>query len=364
MRTGNVYAIATAIFLGVLSGSVRAQCAGDDASLGKLPQRELLALVGIRFEAKDYACALRAAGLYVAAAAGQAGEEATDNRFALRNLALDAIANTAHPIEPRLDLLRSAVVSLAANGKTAGAQGEEEAKFDILMLAKAGQELRNRQQNTGAWLDTLILAVRVDRGVPAERRTLKEVWYVSELIPQGNQQTRRYLRHLLVLAEDTKGDQELAWLRSTLAQNVNFYGYAWIPGDPSDLVLERAGLLIQLADSLADVNQCYGCSPNWYWKPIMLAGLAYHRLGVTERAVKNVERAMRLAKGIENPDYRLGQYRFVLSELYGAKYDRKVIQELVREMQALAASLDTPIGKEMQESLPRIIKNWRLEDPS
>jgi hypothetical protein len=363
MRIGSAHAIAAAIVLAVQSEGVRAQCAGDDASLATLPQAEVLALVRSRFEAREYACAQRAARLYAGAAAKQPGEEAIDRRFALRNLTLDLVADTAHPVAPRMDLLRNAIATLAENGKTGGAEGGEEAKYDVLMLAKAGLELRNRQRDTGAWLDTLILAVRVDKKLPSGQRTLRKAWYVSELVPQGNNETRQYLDRLLTLAEETKGDPDFVWLRSLIAQYVNFYGYGWISKDSAEQVLQRAGLLIQLADSLADVQQCYGCGQNWYWMPIMRAGVAYHRLGMAEPAAKNVERAMNLAKGIEDPNRRLGEYRFVLTELLAAQYDRKVVRELLREMQALADSLDTPIGKEMRESLPRTIKKWGLEAP-
>ncbi|MGH8622360.1 MAG: hypothetical protein ACRET3_09495, partial [Burkholderiales bacterium] len=56
-----------------------------------------------------------------------------------------------------------------------------------------------------------------------------------------------------------------------------------------------------------------------------------------------------------------GQYRFVLVELLSAKYNRDEILSFVSEMKALADSLDTPIAKEVRESLPRTMKTWGLD---
>jgi len=305
------------------------------------------------FASGNFDCAIRAMELQSGVRSRAAGTEGADARFALRNLALQVNRDTAYPAEMRLALIRAAVVEPAAPD----AGGER--RFNAMMLLKAGEQYVE-ERNTGAWLDALTGAVRLDLRQPDELRVTQP--WTGQLEPDGTQ-TQHYLGKLLVLAEITAGDSGMASLRTALARAVRFNASAWRQGASAEVISERAAQLLGLAEALKDVRQCFGCVPEWHWRPVMLAGTAYYRIGMRAEGERIIRRAMEMARAIEKPDYRLGEYRSVLVELLTAKYDREALLGFAGEMKTLADSLDTPIAKEVRESLPRILKTWGLDRP-
>jgi hypothetical protein len=316
---------------------------------------DLERFVSERFANADFDCGIRAVELQSQIRSMQEGPDGVDARFALRNLALKLNQNIAYPSDKRIGLVRAAISEPA---ESRGAGIAEDRKFSVLMLLKAGEQYI-AQRDSGAWLDLLPLAVGLDLRLPESARVIKP-WTVSTLVPDTTQ-TYKHLRKLVELAEMTSGDKGMASFRSQLASTVRFHAYAWRQGDPPNEIAERAGQLLRLAEALKDVRECYGCVPEWHWRPVMKAGTAYYRIGMEPDGVKTIRRAMEMARTIEKPDYRLGEYRFVLTELLTAKYDREELLSFVSEMKALADSLDTPIAREVRESLPRTIKTWGLD---
>ena len=67
------------------------------------------------------------------------------------------------------------------------------------------------------------------------------------------------------------------------------------------------------------------------------------------------------ARGIENLNYRLSQYRFLLPELLQSSYRHPAVREVVADMRLLLSSLDTAIAKEMRETLDATLQRWNFE---
>jgi hypothetical protein len=338
-------------------GQAGAVCISSDEQLAERASRDLESFVAERFAAADFDCATRAVELQSQSRALRKGPDGVDARFALRNLALQVNHNAAYPWDKRIALVKAAISNPAASAATGD---EDERRFNVLMLLKAGEQYVVQKEN-GARLQALILAVELELRSPEAARVIRP-WVVQTLVPDTTQ-THRYLHELAVLAEITSGDHGMAAFRSELARTVHFHASGWRQGDPPSEIAARAGLLLRLAEALEDVRQCYGCVPEWHWKLVMRAGSAYYRIGMQAEGVNSIRRALEMARAIKRPDYRLSEYRFVLVELLVTKYDRREILSFISEMKALADSLDGPIAKEVRESLPQTMKTWGLDKP-
>ena len=336
--------------------AAQASCeSNSDDSLRMLSPDQLEAFVRKSFSASDYECGIHAVEIRATAVLGLSGAEGVDGRFALRNLALGINQDAAFPSDKRLLLLKAAAASAA---EPEGADSEENIKFDVVMFLKAADQIQEQPDNDGN-LEVLALGIKLDQRLPNDKRVIKP-WNVSVSFHHDPSKENKFLGQLLMLAQLTKGDEALAGIRGQLASYIHGSWIARSQEDTRAAILERAGQFLQLADALKDVK-CYGCGQNWQWRPVIKAGIAYYQLGMTEEGSKQVRRAIQMARDIENPNDRLGQYRFVLTELLTSKFDRQTTLSLAREMLQMTKFMDSPIASEERDTIPGIIKRWGLE---
>lgn len=351
-------AIRLIIGLLVLCSCATAQakdCEISDNSLSHLQPPAGVEFTTSQFAASEYTCAIHATQILAASLTSLPGTEGIDARFALREMAIDIGRNTAYPSEPRVALLRAAAISLTSGN---AAQIKEEIQADARMLFMGGKILRSQKDTTG-WLDMLTLAIRLDRQLAdADRRIAP--WELGPLLADPYRMYKHFDR-LAILAELTRGDKLMEEFRSRLVHTVYFYIMNWREDDTREVSLERCKQLLRLTGALDDVTTCYGCPPEWRWWPIMKVGAAYKRQDMTEEAKTYVEQAIQIVRSNPNPDYRLGGYRFVLSELVSMPYDRKEIFSFVDEMRALANSLNTPLAKEVLKWIPELLERSSLK---
>lgn len=307
-----------------------------------------------RFEASDFLCAIDSTQILAKSFATLPGRNGFDARFALREMALTINKNTNYDSKMRVALLNAAAISLAMNT----AKSTEEVQADVRMFFNAGKEFQ-LQHDVTAELDMMAQAIRQDRLLPDVNRRISPV----EIITPIQTEAYRHIDQLVVLAQLTRGDKILESFRPQLAFITYYDLTAWRQDDSRDVILERCRQLLRLTDALSDVTTCFGCVPEWHWKPLMQVGVAYQRLGMTAEAKEYIDQAIQVVHGIQNRDYRLGQYRFVLVDLLGARYSPSEIRSLAGEMMELANSLDTPLAKEQRASIPRTLKNWGIEFP-
>ncbi len=335
----------TAITLCIGAVAQGEDCDVSDSVLRDMRPPASAEFIKAHFSRSDYTCAIHATRIQAVSLSGLPGIEGINARFALREMALEFSRNASYPSEQRLALLQAAAIS-QAGGIASSMQAERQA--DVTMIFAAGKQFKEQGDISG-WLEALTLAIQFDRQLPDDARRVPS-WELGTLIPDSTQ-TYKYISQLATIAELTRGDKVLERFRCSLARTVYHNGS---PRRVTSGTMERCKQLLRLTEALSDVKTWDGLIPEWYWKPIMRVGMAYHRLGMTEEAKKHIDHAIQIARSIQNPNYRLGQYRSVLSDLL--EYDRKVLISFAHEMLQLANSLDTPMAKEVRESIRRLLE--------
>jgi len=331
-------------------------CDVDDKTVLAMSASTGIEFIKTRFDASDYTCAIHAAQLRAGSLANIQGNEGVDARFGLRELAISISRDDSSPRSERLSLLKAVVPAVATNDST---ETKEDLQADVRMLFSAAQAFQ-AQKDVASWLDILAVAIHLDRQLADPDRRIRSWEIQSNLVPDTTQ-TYQYVDRLATLAEETRGDKVLEGFRSSLAHIAYYNVSAWKQGDTRDAILERCTQLLRLTDALSDVKSCFGCVPEWHWQPIMQVGAAYMRLEMPKEGKAYIDRAFQMAQEIQNPDYRLGQYRFLLTELLVLHYDRDAILRLANEMKGLAESMDTPIAKETRASLPDTLRRWKID---
>jgi uncharacterized protein YecT (DUF1311 family) len=343
----------SAITLGISAAAQSGDCDVSESVLRDMRPPAGVEFIETRFSQSDYTCAINATRIQAASLAEVAGTKGVNARFALREMALEISRNVSHPSEQRLALAQAATIS-PTGGMASSMQAERQA--DVTMVFAAAKQFKEQGDIPG-WLDALILAIQLDRELPDDARRIPS-WELGALTPDSTQ-NHQYVNQFASIAEVTRGDKALEDFRCHFAEHTIYHNLsAWSQGDNRDTILERCKQMLRLTEAMSDVETCHGLLPQWRWKPIMSVGVALYRLGMTEEAKKHVDRAIEMARSIQKPDYRLGQYRFVMFELH--QYDPKVRLSLAREMLQLANSLDTPMAKEVRERYSGFIQ--KLED--
>jgi len=344
-----------AALLAMSAARAQISCGNNDSALVNPSSSVAIKLIEERARAGDFSCAVAMTHARARALARVAGTDGVDARFELRELVLGIAEEKALPSAGRLQLAREAAGTFDDPERAP----KDEVQADVRFLVSVSKQFKN-QADLAAWLDTLELAIRLDQRLPESDRRLQS-WEVSaDPFSEAGRQ-KEYAR-LAKLAALTRGDKTLAGLRSQLAFTAYFNGHPWNERAKRDQVLTLCGDLLQLVDRLDDVTSCYGCVKEWRWKPIMNVGVAYHRLGMATEAKTTIERALAIVRGIENPDYRLGQLRFAFTELLTSRYDRATVLAVAGEMKVLYTSSDTPMAKEVRQSLPETMKRWGFND--
>jgi tetratricopeptide (TPR) repeat protein len=330
-------------------------CPDGDAELHSVSSPSAIGLIRKRVKSADYDCATRMMRARADALATAGGREGIVARFELRELALAVAEDKNVPAAARLELARQAAHTL----DHAGNASEDEIKADVRLLVSVAKRFRN-QKDLAPWLDALEEAIGLDQHLPDADRRL-QAWEIST-DPFSEAGRRKDYARLARLAALTRGDRVLDGLRSKLAFTAYFNGQPWDAKAQREEVIAQCHDLLELVKQLDDVTQCYGCVKEWRWRPIMKVGVAYFRLGMTDEAKATIDRALAIVRGIEKPDYRLGQLRFTLTELLASHYDRNVVLAVAGEMKALAESSETPIAKEVRKSLPQTMKRWGFRE--
>jgi tetratricopeptide (TPR) repeat protein len=334
-------------------------CDISDSALRKMQPSVAMEFIKKRFKASDYTCAIHMTRMQSEQLVNFTGQKGVDARFALREMALELSQNKSYPSEKSLELLQAAASSLAG-GATSWSKAERQA--DVQMIFNAGKQFKSQNDISG-WLNALVIAIPLDRQLPDDARRVP-VWELTGSLIPDSTQSYKYIDKIATLAEITRGDKVMEPFRSNLA-NMIYYsmGVREDEGNREE-ILARCKQMLRLTEAMSDVETCKGCVPGWHWQPILKVGIAYHKLGKAEEAKKYVDQAINIARNIQNPDYRLGQYRFVMSNLLMIRpYERDLMIALLDEMKKLANSLSTPVAKEVRETtIPRYMDILKIKE--
>ena len=349
--------------------------ADDSCGNATLGEKEPIKVLKQAFQAHQYDCAMAYAKDYGRRISSLSGRDGIDTRFALREAATELAADQQHAAEPRRALVKAS--AWTSNSPNPAVASKEEIHADVRMLLTAAdsfltQDFRKvgalaRQEETvtrdslANWIDVLLTAIALDRHLPDTHRALSVHDFQMDALSETGR--LRLYGPLVQLAELTYGDKVLQGIRAQLARSAYFHSSPWQEKASKELVLERCAQVLKLTELLSDIKDCGGqCVPNWRWKPIMNVGVAYHRIGMKDEAEKAIQTSLSIVRGIENPNYRLGQYQSAFTDLLVIRYDKAVLGPLVREMWQLAITLDTAMGKEVRQRLPETLKRWGLSD--
>jgi hypothetical protein len=349
------YTLCLVVFLAVSPARAQVSCGSSDPALVDPSSSVAIKLIQGRARAGDFSCAAEMMHSRARALATVMGSAGIDARFALRELALAIAEDKSFPSAGRL---RLAIEAAGTLGDLVNAP-KEEMQADVRFLVSIAKRFKD-QNDLAAWLDALEFTIRLDQRLAETDRRLQ--WGELSTDPFSEAGRRKEYARLAKLASSTHGDKVLAGMRSQLASTAYFNGYPWNEKAGRDEVLRLCRDLLELVERLDDVTNCYGCVKEWRWKPILNVGVAYHRLRMADEAKATIDRALAIVRGIENPDYRLGQMRFAFTELLVSRYDRTVVVAIAGEMKKLSDSLDTPIAREVRQSLPETMKRWGFND--
>lgn len=349
---------------------------GDDqCGNAILGQREPIRFLKQTFQAHQYDCAVAFAKDYGLRISLLPGRDGIDTRFAFREAATELAAGQQYVAERRRALVKAS--AWTSNSPNPTVAPKEEVHADVRMLltaadrfltedfrkigALARQEETVKRDSLANWIDVLLAAIALDRRLPDAQRALSVHDFQMDALSEAGR--LRLYGPLVQLALLTQGDKVLQGIRADLARSAYFHSSPWQEKASKELVLERCAQVLKLTELLSDVKDCGGqCVPNWRWKPIMNVGVAYYRIGMKDEAEKTIQTSLSIVRGIENPNYRLGQYRFAFTDLLVIRYDKAVLGPLVKEMWQLASTLDTAMGKEVRQTLPETLKRWGLTD--
>lgn len=309
-----------------------------------------------KFSGRQYPCALQWVKLAVGALASVPGREGVDARFALREMALALSTDPSHPLDQRLALLQAATEPAAG----AAARPVQELQADLALQLSAARAMQSRRETSG-WLAALIAAIRLDQQLPDAERRMAIALFTSHL---QSTEVRDHVDQLAVLAEQARGDPRMEQLRSALVALVYYNIPAWRREDTPQATAERCQQLLRLTQALDDAKACRDCPPGWQWKPILEVGSAYARLGRQDDANRQLQQAVEIVRSIENDNARLGQYRFLLPRLLALRYNRETVLNLVDEITRTMEASETPLAREMRDTLPRLLTQWNVEPRS
>jgi tetratricopeptide (TPR) repeat protein len=332
----------------MVAPSCWASCATPDLEFSVLTAPTLPAFVRARLKAADYDCGIRAVQLKAEEYAAQTDPTGIDNRFVLRNLALDASNDIATPAEIKVALLQAAsTTSLESYTRTVST----EVKYDTLLALKVGKNLSD-QKSVNAQLDALLLAVRIDRMQTGPER-LTNSYEVTSLLPE---RPGDYLGRLIEIAESTRGDPAAEGFRAAIAYRLSYNFSARENLKTVGATIKRCEDILRLVEALNDVQTDRHWLPSgWQWKPTMEAGYCYRNVARFDESAHLVNESIQIARGIKDDNSRLGQLYSVITELLVIQYDRAEVLKLANEMLATANSLDTPMAKQVREGIPRLI---------
>lgn len=353
----------------VLAGSIvsvvtgYAACSVEDSEIREMPIPDCQEFVRQCFISADYGCGIHAVRLKAGAVDALSGVEGIDARFALRELALELTRNIAYPPEERIKLLQAATIT-GINGEAA--RKKEELQSDSSMLWR-GASLFRIHKDASSGLDTLVLAIRQDQRRSDADRSLGDYYnwgggYPPDL-PLGHNEAKNHLGQLVAIAKEVRNDNTLKSLKSKMVELAYFDSWIWEKEVDHKIILERAQQLLVLVEELNGTT-CHNCNcgPDWNWRAINRAGLAFHLIGMTEEAEKNVDRAIQIAQSTKDPNSRLCKYNFLFYEIlsadYTSSYNPKTIGALIAEMETLANSMDTGLAKDVRQSLPERVGSY------
>jgi tetratricopeptide (TPR) repeat protein len=349
------YTLCLAVLLAMPAANAQVSCENNDMALDNLSSSVAMGLIEEHARAGDFSCAAGMTRARARALATVNGADGVNARFALRELALAIAEDKALSSSGRLQLAREA----AGTFNDPENARKDDVQADVRFLFSVSKRFKD-QADLGTWLDTLQLAIRLDQRLPESDRRLQSGEGSTGLFSEAG--GRKEYARLAQLAALTRGDKTLARLRSQLAYAASFNADPWNQQARRDQVLTHCSDLLQLVDLLDDVTSCYACVKEWRWKPIMNVGVAYHRLGMVTEAKTTIERALAIVRGIENPESRLGQFRFAFTDLLTSRYDRATVLAVAGEMKILYQSSNTTLAKELRESLPGTMKRWGFND--
>lgn len=305
---------------------------------------------------KDYACTLVAIRHEIAHAGELSKQRREDILFSARNSALHVIDNKGVPLETRMQILHSSLISLSTNVTSADL---DDVKYDAMTFFKA-QHILDQQDDKKASLEAFALGLQLDKRLPKENRLIQ----YGALPPIRGRLGYLYLKPLLDISRATKGDETKKQLRQQLAFTDYNYSFAIAPGndyDPKE-VEKNANLIIEFTDSLNDIKAGFGFAQNWQWRPIIRAGIAYYRIGKTDMGKKYVLEGIRLARESSNQMQRFDYYINILTSLSVSRFDKSTTLSFAKETLSLCKQL--PANKTStacRRSLPveiRHIEAW------
>lgn len=356
-------------FLAAVSLLARADAPCAVADRGKA---DPIAFLKQAFESRRYECAAEFASAYGVSNSSLLGRDGIDTRFALREAATVHATDARHPSEARRALAKAA--AWTAQSPMPGDVPTEEIHADVRMLHTVAESFFSaafrgagqldpeiKRQELANWLDVLLAAVALDQRLPEDRRALQVYDFQTAAFDQLARM--KMYDPLVQLAALLREDKVLRAIRFELARTLYFDGFAWTVSTRREVIDERCRHILKLVELLWDVENCgYQCPPRWYWRPTMNVASAYYRIGMTEDAQRYVQASLVQVRSIEDPNTRLSEYRFAFIDLLALKYDKAILGPLAKEMWHAANTLDTPIAKEVRNSLPKTLERWGRTD--
>jgi hypothetical protein len=303
------------------------------------------------FREQQYDCGTNAINTWELDQAPIDAPEVENGQFSLRNFGLTVSKHEQVPPALRMDLLRA--ITRTSWTETKGGS-QERRKYDTLLLIKAGANFK-QQRDLGAQLDATLLALKIDKRQPKEDQFVSS-YELYSLASTGGIQENLYDKYVSI-AQITLGNESAIGLRSQMAWDI-YYQLAtpkpsFTRSDPESPCVS----ILHLRDALADVKPGYNLPVKWQWKPTMAAAACFYKIDRLEKASELIREAENTVRSIDQVEQKLGQYRFLVSDLIEIKYDKPAVQSLLNEMLLLAGSSDSEMARETLSSVPLIIKN-------
>lgn len=330
-----------------------AQDCGTAAPAAASDPAAAVAFVRDRFAAGDYTCAVQTMRAQSAAVASRPGREGFDARFALRETAL-AMLHTAAPAPMRADLVRAAVISASGHSF---ANEDAERLADLAMLATAGEIFYERLEIEER-MTLFALAIDLNRMLREQDGRSFLQGGLSRLVPYPHK-VSEWPGALALLGESTRGEPAYAQIRQQWIYDLYVVRVAR-DGDDAAAIEQRGAQIVAALDAFPEPGRCSPCLREWHWRPVWRVAVAYDRAGLTDQALELMNRAAAIVATIEDPTKRLQEYAILFDEAIPAVVgNRPRLADLVRQVQPLANSSDTPIARMLSDLLPTYLERLR-----
>lgn len=338
------------------SAGSHAACGSGDAALADIATASLPAFVAERFAKEEYDCGIRAVTLKAGLLGASQDPGAFHERFILRKLALSSSAAAGTPVAQRLALVEAAAATTQPTSPSRAIP--DELKYDTMLVLRAAANFQ-RELETAAQLDALMLALQIDRLQPPSSR-LAGGYDGTRLIPD---RPARFLDRLTRIAELSQGDATASQLRGRIAYVLYMNFSARTSSEDFTATPASCAAIVRLVKVLGEIDPVRRQVPSgWQWRPNLEAAWCYRIAMLPAESRALVDEALRISRAVPEPDTRLSHQRYLLQDLIQMQHDRAELSKLASEMLATAKATDSAMAREVRERVTKIIAD-RLSHP-